>query len=73
MSSELSTALADSDGKAISDANEYAMANSPVSDPCQGPNIQCPQILNRMCKARFEKRPNTILAVRTRSVALWSA
>lgn len=49
-----STALADSDGDGVSDANEYPLANLPVSDPCQGPNIQCPHILNRIFKDSFE-------------------
>lgn len=49
-----STSSVDSDGDGVSDANEYPLANLPVSDPCQGPNIQCPHILNRIFKDSFE-------------------
>lgn len=38
-----STAHADSDGDGLSDGAEYPLANPPVSDPCQGPNIVCPR------------------------------
>ncbi len=46
--------LADSDGDGKGDGAEYPLAGLPVSDPCQGPNIQCPHILNRIFKDQFE-------------------
>lgn len=33
--------LADSDGDGVSDGVEFPLAGISVSDPCQGPNVQC--------------------------------
>lgn len=44
----------DSDGDGANDQAEYSLTGLPVSDPCQGPNIQCPHILHRIFKDGFE-------------------
>lgn len=49
-----STVLPGSDGDNAGDAQEYPLAVLPVSDPCGGPSVKCPYILNRVFKDGFE-------------------